>query len=381
MKRWAAWIALGAVALGIGALLFAWSGLYNVSASSGHFAITRWFLNFTMRNSVKTHAMGIEVPALDDPVLVNRGAGHYATGCEPCHGGPGIERDRLLVEMVPPPPPLESHIPQWRVNELFWLVKHGLKYTAMPAWTAPTRDDEVWAMTAFLRRLPQMMPQDYHKLTRGPQASKPNANPRDAFPETAEVRGPQVLFECVRCHGRDGAGRRIGAFPRLDGQNEAYLYASLRAFAEGKRHSGFMQPVAERLEESELRALAQHYARSTAPADEASQADAEAVSLGASIAAQGVPQAGVPACATCHGPSNAPRHPVYPSLAGQHQRYLAQQLRLFKNDARGGTPFAAIMQPVAKRLSGRQIEAVAAYYASLTRPRPKARNVGASDLQ
>ena len=67
----------------LGGLAFAWSGLFNVGASTGHWAITDWFLHYAMRQSVETHSGGIAAPPLDDPALIDRGAGHYASGCAP----------------------------------------------------------------------------------------------------------------------------------------------------------------------------------------------------------------------------------------------------------------------------------------------------------
>lgn len=76
-------------ALGLGAFVFAWSGLYNVAASRPHFAITYWLLEFTLRRSVETHSIMTARPSLDDPNLMRLGAGHFAGGCAPCHGAPG----------------------------------------------------------------------------------------------------------------------------------------------------------------------------------------------------------------------------------------------------------------------------------------------------
>ena len=59
------------------------SGLYSVAASSGHWDITHWLLHFSLGSSVRTHALGIEVPDLDAPRLVRQGAGHFHTGCAP----------------------------------------------------------------------------------------------------------------------------------------------------------------------------------------------------------------------------------------------------------------------------------------------------------
>ena len=81
---------MAAGALVLLGFLFPWSGVYNVAASRGHWAVVEWLLAFVMRNSVKTHATGIEPPPLDRPDLVTLGAGHFHGGCACCHGAPGM---------------------------------------------------------------------------------------------------------------------------------------------------------------------------------------------------------------------------------------------------------------------------------------------------
>jgi cytochrome c553 len=349
---WRRLLILAVLAL-LGGLLFAWSGLFNVGASTGHWAITDWFLHYAMRQSVATHAGGIEPPPLDDPALVHRGAGHYASGCAPCHGAPGQQRSPIAVAMTPPPPFLPEKIPQWQPNELFWIVRHGVKFTGMPAWAALPRSDEVWAMVAFLLRLPGMDAETYRALALGEVA---DGQGDDAGLAALADPFEPVLAECARCHGRDGRGRGGGAFPILAGQSEAYLFASLQAYAQGDRHSGIMQPAAAPLDAGQMRRLAAHYAQAGALA-----ADAAADGPGAEIARRGVPADGIPACIACHEPPGG-RYPAYPALRGQTPAYLAQQLRLFRAGIRGGTPYAHIMATIARRLSNAQIDAVAAYF-------------------
>ncbi|MFC7607753.1 c-type cytochrome [Teichococcus aestuarii] len=85
-------VGLGLAALALGGLLVGWSGVIYVGASGGHWAATEWFLHWVMRNSVRTRALALEAPDLSHPALLDRGAGHYATGCAPCHGAPGSGR-------------------------------------------------------------------------------------------------------------------------------------------------------------------------------------------------------------------------------------------------------------------------------------------------
>lgn len=368
-----------ATAIAVAGFLFAWSGLLNIGASTGHWAITAWFLHFAMRNSVETHSMGMEAPALDDPALVLKGAGHYAHGCAPCHGTPGHVANPVVREMTPQPPHLVGQIEHWAPEELFWIVKHGVKFTAMPAWPARNRDDEVWAMTAFLLRLPELTPAEYRRLAYGETLRGRETVAGAKLAALADPLGP-ILANCARCHGYDGLGRGEGAFPILNGQKEAYLYESLKSYAAGERSSGIMQLAAAGLSDASMAGLARHYATtdstgsSVAGSGEGAEgagvarpreADAAILQEGEAIARFGIPAAGVPACASCHGPASTPRHPLYPLLTGQVPGYLALQLNLFKEGERGGTAYAHIMRTIAQRLSDSQIEAVSQFYGAL----------------
>jgi len=350
------------------AVLYAWTGFFSLSASSGHSALTYWFLDFGKRNVVETMSTGIDPPSLDppflnDPLLVMKGAGHYAGGCESCHGAPGKPRSLITQRMSPEPPPLPAKLHRWNDAELFWIVKHGIKFTGMPAWPSIQRDDEVWAMVSFLRAMQEMNARDYEHLAYGGRVA---ADGRPVKLPMEDESLAAVIADCARCHGRDGMGRGAGAFPRLAQQQEDYLFESLRAFATGARASGMMQAVATTLDATTMRALARHYASLPLGAtNDAVHADVE---RGRDIA-NGVAERGIPACVHCHGPSGEERNPLYPQLAGQHAAYIELQLRLFKDGQRGGTEYAGIMHAVTRRMTPEDMRALADYYASL---RPEA---------
>jgi cytochrome c553 len=354
-----------------GTVLFAWTGVYSVGASEGHWPVTRWFLEFTMRRSVSTHALAVESQPPFTEAMVRRGLGHFASACAPCHGAPGEPRNEVVRNMLPPPPDLATHVPNWRPEQLFWIVKHGLKYTGMPSWPTQQRDDEVWAMVAFLQRLPELGPEEYGPLARGELILPPSP------PEPMSPMGPlgelsrSALVTCARCHGVAGEGDEAGAFPKLAGQSRAYLLESLRSFATGRRPSGIMQPVAVELRAENMEELATYFA-SIDPTATARQgpggaaAEPGLIRRGEQIAMQGVPDRGVPACASCHGGgSRAPGHPLYPSLAGQPAEYLSDQLALWQKGARRGTGAANIMARLADGLAPEDIRAVSAYFSSL----------------
>jgi cytochrome c553 len=365
-------LAVLAVVVPAGVMLFAWSGLYSVSASKGHWPITDWFLHFGMEQSVETHAIGIEAPPLDDPALARQGAGHFASGCAPCHGAPGDLRSPITLHMLPEPPDLSERVPLWTAAELFWIVKHGIKYAGMPAWVAQVRDDEVWAMVAFLQLLPGMTPEQYRGL-----ASVPSGVTQDARSLAANGDVRASLTACARCHGYSGEG--VPGAPRLAGQDELYLFETLRRYSLGTRPSGIMQPVAAELSEAEMRELAAYYAALDAPyPPPPPDPDTARLELGAKLATQGAPARRIPACASCHGMTDPANDRRYPIIAGQHENYLVQQLRLWRDGRRGEGPTAQIMTATARNLTDADIEAVAHHYATLrpTAAEPQASAAG-----
>jgi len=388
LLRWTLHMVVLLMILGVGGLLVAVSGIIPIKASSGHWAITHAFLHFAKQRSVSTHTVGITPPLLDDPALVLKGAGHYEIGCRACHGSPELRHPKIARHMLPAPPYLPETAPNWRSEELFYMVKHGIKFTGMPAWPAQQRDDEVWAVVAFLRAFPDLDAAAYRRLVDGETAPKKSASQLSDL--ESEPAATALTKSCNACHGLDGQGRENGAFPKLAGQHPEYLIASMEAFARGERHSGIMEPIAvsllpdvaatempqtntehganptparKKTRSSQLEALARHYAnlKTTAASVQANQ---KSIQRGEVIAKKGIPSQEVPACIDCHDSGNAPMNPLYPSLDSQHGDYIVLQLTLFKAGHRGGTSHAHLMRKIAVELKDEQMRDVASYFAS-----------------
>lgn len=360
--------------LAVAGLLVAATGLVPLKASSGHWLITERLLQFGKRRSVETNARGIEVPPLDDPGLVMQGAGHFDIGCSPCHGSPGLWAPRIPLSMTPEPPPLDRAREQWRTRELFYITKHGLKFTGMPAWPAQERDDEVWAIVAFMLRLGDLDPAAYSELV-GEKEAVAELQGVARLDQDVDGVTHALAARCARCHGADGQGRLPGAFPILAGQRARYIAEALAAYASGTRNSGIMEPIAAALGQAEREGLALWYEKlGTGSADGVLAVDSlrartaldrEAVRRGARIAFEGVPARDVPACVQCHGPSVPVANDAYPLIAGQDYAWLVTQLDLLRSGRRGGGGYREVMHMVVSRMTAEQARDVAAFYASL----------------
>ncbi|OLP58324.1 hypothetical protein BJF93_06880 [Xaviernesmea oryzae] len=354
-KRWPLMLAGSAAALAVVGLGAIWLGAIDVRASTGHWKITEWVLHGVMRASVKAAAG--EAPQPLDPDLVAMGAGHFEQACLFCHGAPDTPRSALARAMLPPPPDLKEVVATWRDQDLFEIVQHGVRYSGMPAWPAKGRKDEVWAMVAFLRAYPDMTGDAYRRMATAPEVAGAVAT-GDRQPKA------DVLARCDACHAADKLAD--GSFvPQIQGQNQAYLAASLRAFLSGERESGMMRVAVNGLAPEELDQLAAHYATlARAPSPGPDRPAPTLSEAGRMLAERGDASRDIPACNSCHGAGSG--NPLFPRLDGLSQATIATRLHLFqdKEAQPGGTPYRELMRKAARKLEERDIKALSAYYGS-----------------
>ncbi len=143
----------------LGGAAFVYSGTYNIGADVHHTAPVRSMIGVLVDRSVARRAGDLVVPDLTDPQRVLVGADHYAEMCTGCHLAPGLPENEMRPGLYPKPPQLAKFRPDPR--EAFWIIKHGIKMSAMPAWGGTHDDATIWSMVAFLQQMPGMSPQQY----------------------------------------------------------------------------------------------------------------------------------------------------------------------------------------------------------------------------
>ena len=157
------WLAglLALAAVGTGA--FIWSGAYNIAADDPHWPLTESVIGTVRDSSIEARLSGIAAPNLDDEALIRAGAGNYDAMCAGCHLEPGEDHSELSTGLYPSPPNLvRDGIDD--PAEAFWIIRHGIKMTGMPAWGKSMDDGSIWGMVAFLQQLPEMSVDQYHEL-------------------------------------------------------------------------------------------------------------------------------------------------------------------------------------------------------------------------
>jgi mono/diheme cytochrome c family protein len=143
-------IVLGLLALGA----FIWSGVYDIGADSRHTRPVHWALETMRERSIAARIDDLDPPDLSDRSRIIQGSGNYDAMCVACHLAPGMAETELSRGLYPPPPRLDEH----RVGpaRAFWVIKHGIKSTGMPAWGQSMDDPYIWNMAAFLQELPSL---------------------------------------------------------------------------------------------------------------------------------------------------------------------------------------------------------------------------------
>jgi mono/diheme cytochrome c family protein len=150
---------------GIAAALV-YMGSFDVAADKPHSDAVFWLMNTVRERSIAMRAAGVAVPSdLTDSKRIASGAGQYAEMCSSCHLAPGMKRTEIARGLYPRAPELRRGSDLTPAEE-FWVVKHGLKMTGMPAWGVTHDDEMLWDVVAFLRKLPDLSADQYQALVK-----------------------------------------------------------------------------------------------------------------------------------------------------------------------------------------------------------------------
>lgn len=154
----------------VGGLGFIYSGLYPIGADDQHTKPVYWALETLRERSIASSIKDISVPTLDNPEMLLAGGQDYNQMCAGCHLKPGKASSDMSEALYPQPPNLSLATDQYgdpRKNAArsFWYIKHGIKASGMPAWGAAHDDARIWAMVAFIQRMPMLTPEQYQILT------------------------------------------------------------------------------------------------------------------------------------------------------------------------------------------------------------------------
>lgn len=241
----AATLAVVVTGLVVGLLAFVWSGVYNFAADVPHTAPVTAMLEILRERSVATRAASVQVPDLSRPEAILQGAGNYEAMCSGCHLSPGVDASAMSVGLYPAPPNLARQKVEPR--QAFWVVKHGIKASGMPAWGKSMGDEVIWNMTAFLQELPRLDEKHYREMVAksgGHEHGDGEPPGRAGAPGDHHAAGLQQAPGAGRDdhqHSKDGhhggahAGPQVGA-ASSPATGEPAAPDNMHRHADGKKH-------------------------------------------------------------------------------------------------------------------------------------------------
>jgi mono/diheme cytochrome c family protein len=159
-------IAIAGAAAAAVAAAVVYAGVYNIGADVRHTKVVYWIITQLRDRSIAVRAEGLRPPA--DPMSqarITAGAGLYASNCTGCHLAPDMDGTAISQGLYPTPPQFAGKLDHSAKQE-FWMIKHGVKLTAMPAWGRTHSDDQMWDMVAFVRTLPSLSPDQYQAIVK-----------------------------------------------------------------------------------------------------------------------------------------------------------------------------------------------------------------------
>lgn len=217
----------GTLAAAAGALVVM-RGYYDVGATTQHTQPVYSLLETTMKHAVRRRAADIRPPPLTQPGLIARGAACYRDHCVQCHGGPGVAPGPVGMSMQPLPGPLLDAARRWHAREIYWITRHGIRMSGMPAWGMRLSEEDLWAVVGFIARMPALSPADYGAQMAAVQGASCTLLGDAGSDGDAHERAQLALrqYACVACHtipGLTGSDTRVG--PPLQGLARRTLIA------------------------------------------------------------------------------------------------------------------------------------------------------------
>lgn len=163
--RVAAIVAGAIVVLIASGWLYVYTGVFDAAADTPHSQPVYWFLQKVRERSIVARASDPVPKDLGDEKRIASGAAQYAEMCASCHLAPGMKRTEISRGLYPRAPELRrgsSYTPA----EKFWIIKHGIKMSGMPAWGVTHDDQILWDVVAFLGKLPELTAEQYQALVK-----------------------------------------------------------------------------------------------------------------------------------------------------------------------------------------------------------------------
>lgn len=147
-------------------------GYFNFAADRDPSGFEKHVAMEAVDASTERHAPSAKNPV--DPTEQNlvEGAKLYMNHCAGCHGIPTNADSQFGHSFNPPVPQFFTDSPDMPENQNFYITKHGIRWTGMPAWGKTLNDTQIWTVTTFLANIEKLPPAAKKELELSGSAAK-----------------------------------------------------------------------------------------------------------------------------------------------------------------------------------------------------------------
>jgi len=150
---------------------FGWVGYQlfttGFSAKTEPHALEVWMARQIRRLAIPIENRNTQNPIPLSPDVMKESLAHFADHCATCHANDGSGQTPIGKNVYPKAPDLRlADTQSMSDGEIFWIIHHGIRFTAMPAWGEgdPAQDKASWKLVHFIRHLPQMTPEELYQM-------------------------------------------------------------------------------------------------------------------------------------------------------------------------------------------------------------------------
>lgn len=109
--------------------------------------------------TVQREASQISNPLPPTEQTVIAGIQVYRANCELCHGAANGKPSAVALGLYQKPPQIAGGcMADDPENQTFWKIKHGIRFTGMPSFSATLSDTQIWQVAAFLKHIDHLPP-------------------------------------------------------------------------------------------------------------------------------------------------------------------------------------------------------------------------------
>jgi mono/diheme cytochrome c family protein len=139
-------------------LLFALLGFVGMRADNPPSKMETTLATHAMDASVARAAPKLTNPGAADETNLVAGARLYSEHCTLCHGDPAHPKSPLADSLNPPAPQFTNDMADMPENQNFYIIQHGIRWTAMPGWKNVLSEQQSWQLVTLLSHMHDLPP-------------------------------------------------------------------------------------------------------------------------------------------------------------------------------------------------------------------------------